>query len=378
MAVDSSYPLLPITNLLCAALLFVLLVINFLRRSQAFNLAVNILSACLFLDTLTKGVNMIVWANDNHLTFPFIYCDIVSHTQMFTFVAKPACTLLITRQLYQIVSMTSIDGPSLRHNVIFELAFGLGLPAFVTGVLYYIVQPNRFAIAKGFGCLDVVSNTGYTWMFIYSWTVVFPLFSVVVYCPRIVVFLMHLRRLRINVLEAGSLETSSVRSNDEGIRLLMLVCFDLFLSLPIAAANYGFKIWSAIDLGDAFTFDPGWTRVHENWAPVLVKFDLDDRIGFLIDYSSVVSSILVGYAVFALFGCTPQARTMYARFFWAIVRCCRRRKPERRRSVALPAMRFEASILESITVSIEVPVTITAIPRAAIFNFDHRSDIARV
>ena len=76
MAADPSYPALPITNLLCSSCLLVLILINFLRRSQSFNLVVNVLAICLFWETLVVGINMIVWADDAHLDFPFSYCDI--------------------------------------------------------------------------------------------------------------------------------------------------------------------------------------------------------------------------------------------------------------------------------------------------------------
>jgi hypothetical protein len=38
--------------------------------------------------------------------------NIVSRVQLFTFVVKPASSLVITRQLYNIVSLRAIDGPT--------------------------------------------------------------------------------------------------------------------------------------------------------------------------------------------------------------------------------------------------------------------------
>ena len=74
-AADPSFPLLPVANMLCAACLFLLLLVNILRRSHAFNVAVNLLSFCLFWETLFNGIGMIVWA-DNATLKAYAFCDI--------------------------------------------------------------------------------------------------------------------------------------------------------------------------------------------------------------------------------------------------------------------------------------------------------------
>lgn len=74
-AADPSYPLLPIANILCAACLFLLLIVNFLRRAHVFNVAVNLLSFCLFWETLFNGIGMIVWS-DNAEIKAYTFCDV--------------------------------------------------------------------------------------------------------------------------------------------------------------------------------------------------------------------------------------------------------------------------------------------------------------
>ncbi|VDB84972.1 unnamed protein product [Peniophora sp. CBMAI 1063] len=378
MAVDPTYPLLPIANILCATLLFILLVINFVRRSQAFNLPVNILSFCLFWTTLFTGINMVIWANDSHLDFPFAYCDVVSHMQVFTSIARPACTLLITRQLNGIVTMSPLDGFShtqRRRSIMFELALGLCLPAFVTGVLYYIAQPTRFEVLEGFGCVALVTNTGYTLVFVQSWTLVFPLYSGLVYCPRIVYFLMRRERLHARLFRARSstLEAWPRVHNNDGFRLLILGCLDLCLSLPLAALHFGYTLRRALELGSLFTFYEDWAYIHQNWAPSTAKYAMDDPIGLLQNYIPSITSVVLGFVVFALFGCTTQARAMYARFFWTTLRFGRRRVPECCPSTGgLPPMVFVTVTAQSHSASIDslAPTPIIAIPpTAAIFNF---------
>ncbi|VDC06461.1 unnamed protein product [Peniophora sp. CBMAI 1063] len=382
MAIDPSYPLLPIINILCATLLLILLIINMIRRAQAFNLAVNILASSLFLTTMFTGIDMIVWAHDGHLNFPFAYCDIVSHVLMFTSVAKPSCTLLITRQLYNIVALTSTSGLSLaqrRRNIIVELGIGVCLPAFVTGVLYYIVQPARFAVYEGLGCFDVIDMSGYALIFVYSWALLLPLYSVVFYCPRIVRSLVRRRRLHVKLftVEPLTIKPFCPHNGDDSLRLLVLGCFDLLISLPLAALTFGFQISNALALGPAFPFYRGWAPIHEGWAPWVNNFVLGNPFGLLRDYIPIVSSIVTGYALFTLFGCTEQARTMYMRFFRSILGICLRRDPRRRPSAGamLPPMQFEADILLSPSVSIDLTATITVIPRAATFDFNQCTGI---
>jgi hypothetical protein len=131
MAVDPTYPLYPITCLVCAALLLLLLATDFIRRS--FNLGVFFLCFWLFVETLTKGLQAVVWA-DNAVVKTYVFCDIgkanvssrivaadddfhsVTHLQVFFYVVKPACTLIITRRLYKIASLCSVE-PLKRKEV---------------------------------------------------------------------------------------------------------------------------------------------------------------------------------------------------------------------------------------------------------------------
>jgi hypothetical protein len=122
-AVDPTYPLYPVMSILCAVSL--LCVLSTRVSLQAWNLGVMALCICLFLENLTTGVNTVVW-RDNADVKAYVYCDIgssfiffgysvlsnsqlVSHLQIFTSIVKPACTLVITRRLYRIGSLCSIE-----------------------------------------------------------------------------------------------------------------------------------------------------------------------------------------------------------------------------------------------------------------------------
>ena len=126
-AVDPTYPLLPVTSFIAATLLLTLLITGFAR--QSWNLGVAFLCFWLSLENLTYGVNAVLWS-DNAEVKLYVYCDIgassrpclessrftqsraVSHLQLVTYVVRPMATLLITRRLYLIASLQSLDLPS--------------------------------------------------------------------------------------------------------------------------------------------------------------------------------------------------------------------------------------------------------------------------
>ena len=124
-AVDPTYPLLPAATLLSAVMVALVLLTSVVR--QNWNLGVIFLCSWLFIETLVNSVNFILWSDNGYIKL-FVYCDIgvlhlpvpalsyqvltchptVSHLQIFTFIVKPACTLIITRQLYKITSMHAV------------------------------------------------------------------------------------------------------------------------------------------------------------------------------------------------------------------------------------------------------------------------------
>ncbi len=130
MAVDPSYPLFPIASTLCSALLFLVLGTSFMH--QSWNLGVAALCFWLFLENLTGGVNAILWV-DNAEVKAKVYCDIgtpiptyntlaaeqflVTHLQMFAYIVRPACSLVITRRLYKIASRRSVTDMLRREEV---------------------------------------------------------------------------------------------------------------------------------------------------------------------------------------------------------------------------------------------------------------------
>ena len=72
-ATDPTYPLYPVACFLSAAMLFLVLLTNFIRKS--WNLGVAFLCFWLFLETLTEGFNAVLWSDNADIKL-YVYCDI--------------------------------------------------------------------------------------------------------------------------------------------------------------------------------------------------------------------------------------------------------------------------------------------------------------
>ena len=77
IAVDPTYPLYPIANIISATMLLLVLLTSFIR--QSWNLGVTFLCFWLLLENLTNGVNAVIWS-DNADVKLYVYCDIGMHS----------------------------------------------------------------------------------------------------------------------------------------------------------------------------------------------------------------------------------------------------------------------------------------------------------
>jgi hypothetical protein len=130
MAADPSYPLYPIFCIICAALVLLVFTTSFIR--QSWNLGVAFLCFWVFWEILFFGIDAVIWADNADIKL-YVYCDIgappsllslsfidnksrsVSHVQVFAAVVKPACTLIITRRLYKIAALKSLEAPTRKE-----------------------------------------------------------------------------------------------------------------------------------------------------------------------------------------------------------------------------------------------------------------------
>ncbi|KAI0031602.1 GPCR fungal pheromone mating factor, partial [Vararia minispora EC-137] len=298
---DPSYPLLPIASITCATLLFLLLAKNIVRKS--YNLGVTLLSFWLFWELLTLGINAVVWADNANVRLT-VYCDIVSRLQLVTSIAKPACSFIITRKLYNTVVRQS--GQYVRHVCLEFFYTHLALP------LDYILQRARFIIMEGFGCTSAAAIAGLEFVLIESWRISLPLISVLVYAPRIVlVFYRRNKELNRFLRSNGSV------SLDRFFRVIAIACLDIILSLPFGLVDLIISILKYTEGIGPIPFYPGWSIVHKNWSLVLafryVNVQAAGTWELINFYFPQWSSTVLGFVIFALFGATEEARATYWR-----------------------------------------------------------------
>ncbi|VDB87013.1 unnamed protein product [Peniophora sp. CBMAI 1063] len=311
-AVDPTYPLYPIACFLAAAMLFLVLLTSFVR--QSWNLGVAFLSFWLFFEVLTAGIDTIIWSDNADIKL-YVYCDIVSRLQQITAVVKPMATLIITRRLYLITSLRSIEPPTRaarRRDLAIEWVLGLGIPVLVAGPLYYVVQALRFLVTEGFGCGNYSDESILSILLLNSWSVTLPLVSITVYYPHVALsFYRHSREINHFLQSNGSVSRTNY------FRILALASIDVLLTLPMGIATIVLAVEANLALGP-IPFYFGWTFDHENWQPesyyyadVVLQGPFNVASVYFVEWTSPI----LAFVIFALFGVTSEARASY----WRII-----------------------------------------------------------
>ncbi|VDB95786.1 unnamed protein product [Peniophora sp. CBMAI 1063] len=264
------------------------------------NIGVAFLCFWLFFENLTGAINTIIWSDNADIKL-YVYCDIVTHLKLITFVVKPMATLIITRRLYLITNLRSVDPPTKaarRRNLAIEWALGLGIPLLVAGPLYYVVQALRFEVDEGFGCGDGSDGSILTILLLNSWTVLPPLVSITMYYPHVVrIFYRHNREIN-----------QFLRSNDSVtrnnyFRILALASIDILLTLPMGIVTI------VLSVKDFASSPEGVTYAElVLFGPFTVA---------QIYFASWTSPVLA-FAIFGLFGVTSEACALYWRVIYTV------------------------------------------------------------
>ncbi|KAI0033859.1 GPCR fungal pheromone mating factor [Vararia minispora EC-137] len=293
---EPMYPLFPVFTFVNA---FLILLVLCVRRSL--NLGASMLCIWIALLDVIYGVNSILWADNKDLK-AFMWCDIVTHLQVFFSISKPACTLIITRRLY-LATKLEVDPPSSdkrRRELLFDLGLGIAWPVICASIFYYIVQDCRFLIVEGQGCRSSVWPSGVEVLLLSIWPVVFPLISSVFYCPCILwTFYRHAREADHALSSHPSLSRPAYN------RILALGFIDILIMLPIGIVSLipNFPLPAAY--GFPFVFYPGWAPIHADWAPVAVTVAELNLRSFWASWDMNFSrwaNAAQGLFVFAVFG----------------------------------------------------------------------------
>ncbi|KZV65954.1 fungal pheromone STE3G-protein-coupled receptor [Peniophora sp. CONT] len=317
MAVDPTYPFYPIACLLSAVMLLLVLLTSLVR--QSWNLGVAFLCFWLFLENIAGAVNAIVWADNADIKL-YVYCDIVSHLGLLTSIVKPMATLIITRRLYLITSLQSVELPS--RAAVQQRALILTQD--------YIVQQLRFEVDEGFGCGNSTDGSVLDILLTRSWTVIPPLISVAFYYPRVIrIFYRQSRDIN------HFLQSNNSVSRTNYIRIFVLASIDVVLTLPLGIVATVLSVTDALSDGFGLPFYLGWTYDHTDWEPTSFSYQsvvAEGASSLGGQYFSQWSSPVLAFAIFGLFGVTSEARASYLRtvyticgwFGWKPTLCIRR------------------------------------------------------
>ncbi|VDB94407.1 unnamed protein product [Peniophora sp. CBMAI 1063] len=241
-----------------------------LHRNYCLNLSVAFLCFWLFFETLTDGIDSVIWFDNADIKL-YVYWDIVSLMQIITGVVKPMATLIITRRLYLITNLRSVGPPTKaaqqrRRNLAIEWTLGLGIPLLVAGPFYYIVQELRFAVEEGFGCLNASDGSVLNILLIQSWSVLPPLASITFHYFHVArSFYLHNREVN------HFLQSNNSVSRTNYFRILAVASIDILLTLPIGIATIVLAVKENISFG-TLPFYFGWTADHTDWQPESVTY----------------------------------------------------------------------------------------------------------
>ncbi|VDC00506.1 unnamed protein product [Peniophora sp. CBMAI 1063] len=354
-AVDPTYPLYPLACILASMGVLAVLITSFVR--QSWNRGVAFLCFWLFLENVAGAIDTIIWS-DNATIKLFVYCDIVSHLGAFIHIVKPMSTFIIMRRLYLITSLLPdalLGTTTERWNLMVDWTLGLLFPALLAGPVYYVFQGSRFAIQEGFGCTQAISGTVPYYLSVESWTIIPPLFSVIMYYPQVLrTFYLHRRDISQFVHTNVSTDRTSY------VRILALASLDVILTLPFGVVTIVLGVIAGVR-NSAYNNYPlytGWATVHNNWEPVSWSYAYwkSEAGPFNIAhaYFSYWTSPILAFAIFGLFGLTTEARASYSAITLPIWRALlwSRRTGADISNAAPPAIRFAERSLADLEMGI--------------------------
>ncbi|KZV72081.1 STE3-domain-containing protein [Peniophora sp. CONT] len=227
-------------------------------------------------------------------------------------------TLILSRQLYLIASLRSVELPgkeAKRKNLAIELILGLVIPVLVAGPLYYIVQKRRFQVVEGFGCASYEDNSVLGILVIWTWSVIPPLFSIVIYYPTVVRVLYRQNR---DVKHVISSDDSITHTNY--LRILALANIDILLTLPIGIASVILVVKDTLS-STSLSFYSGWTYVHTEWDPLSASYaELIASGTFTVAEVYFVhwAPVFLSFVIFGLFGISAEARAAYCHAIFTV------------------------------------------------------------
>ncbi|KZV65884.1 hypothetical protein PENSPDRAFT_586173 [Peniophora sp. CONT] len=264
------------------------------------------LEGWVLVQVLIMAIQSVVWRDSWNVIAP-AFCDISSHLYQGLTIGIPACSFIITRRVwFAIKGDSALDSHKMRKELLVDYLLGIGAPL-LSMIIMYPVQGSRFQVIENYGCSSYIYQCGAALILLQMWTVVFPVLSVSLYGWRIVAYIYRHRRTTNRFLR----ELTDGSDRPGYIRTVALACVDIALVLPLGLVN----IATSVSVG--MPFWPGWSTVHQYWAPNTVA-DTEWRISGVWAaniYWNQCSGVILSAVIFLLFGLTSTTRDLYKKAY---------------------------------------------------------------
>ncbi|THU83841.1 STE3-like pheromone receptor [Dendrothele bispora CBS 962.96] len=300
---DPTYPLFPIF----AFLGFVLSLVPLPWHLQAWNSGTCAFMIWTAVACLVSFVNSLIWNNSLANVAP-VWCDIATQLVLASGVGLPAATLCISRRLYKITSVqtVSITRDDKRRAIYVDLAIALGIPILVL-LLHMIVQPHRFNIFEGVGCVPVTYNTLPAYFLFYMWPILLGLISLTYSSMTLRSF--YMRRLQFNQLTRAN----SALNPSRYFRLMLLAIIDILCTIPLGV----YTIYTSLH-GLPLAPWISWDDTHFDFGRIVQYPTLIWRntpgLSSAIEVNRWLP-VACAFAFFIIFGFAEEARKSYRRAF---------------------------------------------------------------
>lgn len=305
---DPTYPLFPVVSFLG----FVVAFVPLSWHLQAWNAGTCIYMFWAGFASLIQFVDALVWHGNAVNKIP-VWCDITTKFIIGAGVGIPAASLCINRRLYSIaaVQQTALSLREKRKSICIDLAIGFGIPVLVM-CLHTIVQGHRFNIAEDIGCLPAIYVTPLTFPLVFMWPVLLGLVSF--FYASMTLRAFWVRRIQFREL----LASSSSMSISRYLRLMLLSCFEIALTVPLGVYSiyinvHGVRVAPWISWAD--THYEFWRVVQ---IPALLWRANPQAVAAYETGRWVYPC--AAFLFFGLFGFAEEARRHYRAAFWCIVR----------------------------------------------------------
>lgn len=264
------------------------------------NLACCYLVGWLFLHNLIGLINSLVWPDGNSLQSydGEILCDVEIKFIVAANAGTCGCIAAIARNLARILSASSSEvfqtKAVRRRRAAIDILLCFGIPIWMMSI-HYIVQPSRYYLVSGMGCMPSVDNSWPSTVLLFIWPLVLTLAAI--YYSALVIWRMHQHHKEFSAILRNS---NSNVTTSRFLRLLLLSCTLIFIYGPINVYIFYLNIsvprlpysWSEIHDPDV------WNIIYRFPANPASEFDR---------YAPIVGAFLV----FFFFGIGTDAMSLY-------------------------------------------------------------------